>query len=279
MKTEVLKNCAVINDLTGYGRCALNVSVPIMSVLGVRVMCAPTAVLSNHTAFDEYYFSDLTDGMEKYFENWEKLDIKFHGIYTGFLGSERQVSIISDFIKKQKDEDTLLFVDPIMGDNGKLYSTYTMEMVCKMRELICDADIITPNLTEACFLTGEDYSDFAEASDDALFSIAEKLHTLGAKCVIITGVRRGDKVGNIVSDKKSGERFASFSSYIAREYCGTGDLFASMLCGYVLRGVELREAVKRASEFLCDAVELSERLGVSPIDGIAFEPILSSLKL
>ena len=272
-----LKSCAVINDLTGFGRCALNVTIPVMSVLGVRVMCAPTAVLSNHTAFDEYYFSDLTDGMEKYFEGWEKLSLSFDGIYTGFLGSERQVSIISEFIKKTRKSDTLLFVDPIMGDGGELYSTYTTDLVDKMRCLISGADIITPNLTEACFLTGESYDDFFGADDEKLFSLCEKLSLLGAKRVVITGIRRENRVGNIVYDGVANQRFTSFSDYIAREYCGTGDLFASLLCGYMIKGESLREAVGKSAEFVCRAVELSEELSVSPTDGIAFEPLLGNM--
>ncbi len=272
-----LKSCAVINDLTGFGRCALNVTIPVMSVLGVRVMCAPTAVLSNHTAFDEYYFSDLTEGMEKYFEGWEKLSLSFDGIYTGFLGSERQVDIISDFIKKTRREDTLLFVDPIMGDGGELYSTYTPLLVEKMRDLIAGADIITPNLTEACFLTGEKYEDFYGTENEKLFLLCEKLAALGAKRIVITGIRREDKVGNIVYDSESQERFTSFSDYIAREYCGTGDLFASLLCGYMIKGECLEAAVEKSAEFVCRAVELSEELRVSPTDGIAFEPLLQNM--
>jgi len=272
-----LKNCAVINDLTGYGRCALNVTVPIMSAQGVRVLAAPTAVLSNHTAFDEYYFSDLTGGMEEYFKNWEKLSLHFDGIYTGFLGSEHQVQIISDFIKKAKSENTLLFVDPVMGDDGKLYSTYTDGLVAKMRALVHNADIITPNLTEACFLAQVPYSEMLGANDDKLFLLAEKLCGLGAKCSIITGIYRGNSVSNIVYDKRNDERFVSSSKYIAREYCGTGDLFATLLCGYVLQGIPLRRAIRKTASFICRAVKLSDSLNVSPTDGVAFEPILKRI--
>lgn len=272
-----LNNCAVINDLTGFGRCALNVSVPVMSALGVRVLAAPTAVLSNHTAFDEYYFSDLTDGMEQYFKKWESLGLNYDGIYTGFLGSEHQVEIISDFIKRSRRENTLLFVDPVMGDDGKLYSTYTPELVARMRTLVRDADIITPNLTEACFLADIPYEEMENADGKKLFSLAEKLTGLGAKCAVITGIYRNGRVSNFVYDKISGEKFVSSSKYIAGQFCGTGDLFASLLCGYTLRGLPLRRAISKTSKFVCDAVRLSEKLGVCPTDGVAFEPIMKKL--
>lgn len=269
-----LKACAVINDLTGFGRCALNVSVPVMSAQGVRVLAAPTAVLSNHTAFDEYYFSDLTSGLRQYFEGWDKLSLHYDGIYTGFLGSEHQVDIISDFIKRAKSEDTLLFVDPVMGDDGRLYSTYAPELVEKMRNLVHDADIITPNLTEACFLAKVPYAEMQGADRAKLFALAKKLCELGAKCTIITGICREGRVSNYVYDSVREKSFISSSKYIAGQFCGTGDLFASLLCGYVMKGISLRRSIKKTSRFVCRAVRLSEALGVSPTDGVAFEPIL-----
>lgn len=272
-----LKSCAVVNDLTGFGRCALNISIPVMSAQGIRVLSVPTAILSNHTAFDDYYFSDLTDGMDEFFSKWEKLNLTFDGIYTGFLGSERQVSIISAFIKKFKGENTLLFVDPVMGDDGLLYSTYTPELVAKMRELVKNADYITPNLTEACLLADIPYESMENADENELYALAERLSELGARCVIITGIYREGHVMNIVYDGISGERFSVCSEYVARQFCGTGDLFASLLCGYLLGGETLRKAMERTSEFLCEAVRLSDRLGVSPTDGVAFEPILKNV--
>ena len=276
MKKVNLPACAVVNDLSGYGRCALNITIPVMSALGVRVLSAPTAILSNHTAFCDYYFSDLTPGMENYFSAWEKLSLSYDGIFTGFLGSEEQVDIISEFIKKNRGEKTLLFVDPVMGDDGKLYSTYTEGLVNRMRELIDGADVITPNLTEACFLAGCDYREMESADDKKLLSLAKKLSDLGADKVIITGIYRGDKVSNIVCSK-SGEAFISSSKYVAGQFCGTGDLFASLICGYLLKGMPLRDALSRSSKFICRAAKLSERLGVSPTDGIAFEPILKKI--
>lgn len=272
-----LKSCAVINDLSGFGRCALNISIPVMSAQGIRVLSVPTAVLSNHTAFEKYYFRDLTDGMDEYLKNWNRLGLRFDGIYTGFLGDARQVEIISDFIKRSKGENTLLFVDPVMGDDGVLYSTYTQSLVDKMRALIHDADYITPNLTEACFLAEVPYAEYDGAEDEKLFSLARKLCSLGAKRTVLTGIYREGHVFNFVCDSITGEEFFVSSEYVARQFCGTGDLFASLLCGYILQGEPLITALSRTSDFLCDAVRLSDRLGVSSQDGVAFEPILKNV--
>lgn len=273
-----LKNCAVINDISGFGRCALTVSSPVISALGVRVLPVPTAVLSNHTGFPEYYFHDLTDGMEEYFENWYRLSLRFDGIYTGFLGSERQVDIICKFIDRARDENTLLFVDPVMGDNGKLYSTYTDALAKKVRSLVSHSDVTTPNLTEACILAGVKYEDAAAFSDSEVFSLAEKISAIGAKRVVITGIRRGKIVKNFAYDGKSGKTFLTSSRYISGQYSGTGDLFSSILCGSLIRGVSFRRAVAKASAFLEKAVALSDSLGVSKTDGAAFEPLLKTLR-
>ncbi len=277
MACHELKNCAVINDLSGFGRCALNISMPVMSALGVRTLPAPTAVLSNHTGFSEYYFSDLTDGMSEYFSAWKKLGLTFDGIYTGFLGSERQVEIISSFIKEAKRGGTLLFVDPVMGDGGSLYTTYTESLVLRMRSLISGADVITPNLTEACFLADVPYADMENATDSELLSLARKLCSLGAKRAVITGIRRGAKVCNYVCDSLLGKTFIVSSKYVGGEFCGAGDIFTSLIAGYMLKGKSFKSAISRASKFLSRAARLSLELHVSPTDGIAFEPILNKI--
>lgn len=277
MEKEKLKTCAVINDLSGFGRCALNVTIPVMSAIGVRVLSVPTAVLSNHTGFSEYYFSDLTGGMREYFDAWEKLGLSYDGIYSGFLGSEEQADIISGFIEKNRKENTYLFVDPAMGDDGKLYPTCTDGLVRKMRGLCATADIITPNLTEACFLAECDYGEMKSASLEKISDLALHLTQCGAARVIITGVYRGDKVLNVVCDSVRGEIFTTSSKCVAGQFCGTGDLFASILFGESLKGKTLRTAVKKASDTVARAAKFSEALGVSKVDGIAFEPFLKRL--
>ena len=153
------KKIALINDFTGFGRCSIAVELPIISTLKVQCCPLPTSIFSNHTGFDSYFFDDYTDRMERYVEEWKKLDLSFNGICSGFLGSARQISIVKDFIKEFKTDDTIVVVDPVMGDYGKIYSTYTDEMCGLMKELVAGADIITPNITESCILTDTPYSD------------------------------------------------------------------------------------------------------------------------
>ena len=144
------KKVAVINDLSGFGRCALTVMLPIISKLKVQCCPIPTAILSNHTAYPEFYFDDYTERMQEYIDGWKKLDLSFHGIGTGFLGSRIQIEIVSKFIRDFRTEDTIVMVDPIMGDDGKAYATYTEAMCREMKKLVAYADIVTPNVTESC---------------------------------------------------------------------------------------------------------------------------------
>ena len=151
--SKVSDKIAVINDISGFGRCSIAVSLPIISMLKVQCCPLPTSIFSNHTGFPSFFFEDFTKNMEPYMEEWKKLDLKFNGISTGFLGSAEQIRIVQEFISEFKSKDTLVIVDPVMGDYGKTYSTYTEEMCQRMKQLACKADILTPNLTEACILT------------------------------------------------------------------------------------------------------------------------------
>lgn len=276
MAEKPVPKCAVINDLSGFGRCSLTVAVPVLSAMGVQACPVPTAILSNHTAYDDFFFKDLTDDMEIYFQKWKKLGLEFDSIYTGFLGNERQIELILDFVKEFRLENTLLLVDPVMGDNGKIYATYNEKMCEEMQRLVHSADLITPNLTEACILAGADYP--LKASDEQVFEIGEKLIALGAKCAVITGVRKAGKMMNFVLDG-GGERLALESDFVACEYCGTGDVFASLMCGYMTRGVDCKTALARSAEFLIKTIKYSHETGVNPLDGVAFERYLNEIEL
>ncbi len=276
MAEKPVPKCAVINDLSGFGRCSLTVAVPILSAMGVQACPVPTAILSNHTAYDDFFFKDLTDDMETYFDKWKKLGLEFDSIYTGFLGNERQIELILDFVKEFRSESTLLLVDPVMGDNGKIYATYNEKMCEEMQRLVHSADLITPNLTEACILAGVDYPQ--NVCDEQVFEIGEKLLKLGAKCAVITGVRKAGKMMNFVLSIH-GERLALESDFVACEYCGTGDVFASLMCGYMTRGVDCENALKRSAEFLIKTIKYSHETGVNPLDGVAFERYLNEIVL
>lgn len=273
-----LLKCAVINDLSGFGRCSLTVAIPIISALGIQACPVPTAILSNHTGYSDFYFEDYSDRMKNYYEKWENLKLRFNSIYTGFLGSQMQISLILDFISRFKDDNTLLFVDPVMGDNGERYTTCDLPLCNGMRELVAHADIITPNLTEACILADVPYIHSVSPADhDKIFEIAEKLLDMGPHCVVITGVRTGGVMHNFVRSRDDNERFYVSSPFVAQEYCGTGDLFASLLCGYLTLGMPHREALQKTQNILTRALTYSHEMGVPPLDGVAFEPFLKEL--
>ena len=189
---QAVKRCAVINDLSGFGRCSLTVAIPILSAQGIQACPLPTAILSNHTGFRTYYFDDYTDRMKSYARHWKMLELQFDSIFTGFLGSEKQVETILEFVDEFRKSWTLLFVDPAMADQGELYATCTKELCDKMRDLVRHADVITPNLTEACLLAEVPYPGHdAQEHYDEIYEIGEKLARLGPKQVIITGEMRG----------------------------------------------------------------------------------------
>ena len=151
------KKIAMINDLSGYGRCSLTVAIPIISAMKVQCCPIPTSILSNHTGFPVYFFDDYTGRMPGYIEKWKELDLSFDGIVSGFLGSEDQIGIVMDMIRDFGHEDTKIIIDPIMGDHGETYATYTQVMCRRMKALVSMGSIVTPNLTEACILTDRPY--------------------------------------------------------------------------------------------------------------------------
>ena len=274
MGMRKVQKCAVINDLSGFGRCALTVAIPILSAMGIQACPVPTAILSNHTGYDDFFFEDFTDNMETYFSKWKKLGLKFDAIYTGFLGNEKQIETIVEFVKAFKSENTLLVVDPVMGDNGKLYATYTNALCEEMKKLVKLADVITPNLTEACILTDTEYPK--DPTDEQVKEIGEKLLESGAKSAVITGVRRNGRMINYIFSGQEKMQVLK-SKFVACEYCGTGDVFASLLCGYMTKGINCKKAVKKSEKFLVKAIKETYREQGDPLDGIDFERFLRKI--
>ena len=229
------KKIALINDFTGFGRCSIAVELPIISALKVQCCPLPTSIFSNHTGFDSYFFDDYTDRMERYVEEWKKLDLSFNGICSGFLGSSRQISIVKDFIKEFKTDDTIVVVDPVMGDYGKIYSTYTDEMCGLMKELVAGADIITPNITESCILTGTPYSDM--------------LSMMGPEKVVITGIVQGTFISNYCYEREKEGKKGYFvkALKIGAQRSGTGDIFTSIIAADAVNGVDFHKSVKNVS--------------------------------
>lgn len=185
--SRLIKKVAAIHDLSGFGRASLTTVIPILSTMGIQVCPVPTAILSTHTSnFTGYSFIDLTDYMEEHIAHWKKLNLEFDCIYSGFLGSPRQIKIVSDFVDHFGHKDNLVVVDPVMGDNGSLYGTMGEEMVVEMRKLVSKADIITPNFTEAAFLLGEKYKE--TTTEEEVKNWLVRISEMGPKIVIITSV-------------------------------------------------------------------------------------------
>ncbi len=270
---------AAVNDLSGFGRCSLTVALPILSALGLQACPLPTAVLSNHTGYKSCWIEDFTDNLVPYIAQWRALGLRFDGIYTGFLGNARQAEILRGFLLEFAKPDAVRLVDPAMADNGRLYSSCSGELVEAMARLVAESTVTTPNLTEACLLTGRDYAEVSalRGSDalDAAFGMAEALRCLGAESAVVTGVHADDGfVDNVGADAR-GERFTVRTARIERSFAGTGDVFASVLFGRLVQGKALRAAVADAADFVHEATRLTAESGSPLTDGIAFERLIS----
>lgn len=274
---EMSKRIAIINDMSGFGRCSISIILPIISHLGVQGCPVPTAIFSNHTGFPKFYREDFTKHMPQYIDQWKQMELKFDGIMTGFLGSVKQIAIVEDFIKSFKSNKTMILVDPVMGDNGHIYPTYTKKMCSEMKKLIAYADIITPNITEACFLTDTPYKEsgwhYAELSE-----LSNKLMDMGAKKLVITGIKMGDGfIGNAISEVGA-ETIFQRQMIVAQNRTGTGDVFAAVLGADAVNGILFPASVKRASRFVRQGLVESNRKGEPPMYGIDFEEALWRLK-
>ncbi|WP_102400815.1 pyridoxamine kinase [Haloimpatiens massiliensis] len=278
-----VKRVAAIHDLSGFGRSSLTAIIPILSTMGIQVCPLPTAILSTQTdGFEDYSFLDLTDSMEGYINHWHKLKIDFDCIYSGFLGSPRQISIISNFIDLFKREHTLVVIDPVMGDNGELYNTMDISMIENMRNLIKKADIITPNITEAAYLIGENLNKDSDVTEDLIKNCCIRLSDLGPNIVIITSVPdlSNDKNTSVVAYNKEDNVFWKVScKYIPTFYPGTGDSFTSVLIGSLLQGDSLPIALDRGVQFISTSIKASYGFKYPNREGVLLERVLDTLKL
>ena len=273
------KKIAIINDIAGYGRCAMTVLLPIISYMGVQACPLPTSIFSSNTAFPYFFRDDYTDRMEEYIENWGKIGLTFDGIATGYLGSVRQIDIVRQFIQDFSEERTLVIVDPVMGDHGRLYSAYTVELCTELRKLVALADIITPNLTEACHLVGVPYRETGWKKKE-LYVMAERLAAMGPSQVVITGITQGEYIANYVYVKKGQEAAARFIRVqrAGTERCGTGDVFSAIIAADAVNGVPFDRSVKKASGFVKQCIQTALELETPATAGVPFEEILYRLK-
>ncbi|WP_338448639.1 pyridoxamine kinase [Niallia oryzisoli] len=281
-----MKKVAVIQDLSSFGKCSLTAVIPVLSVMGVQACPLPTAVLSAQTGYPSFFCEDLTSKMNNYIEEWRKLDVTFDGIYTGFVTGEEQIQTIFQFLDTFYTKETLLLVDPVMGDTGEVYKLFTNELLVRMKELVKHADVITPNVTECCLLTGLSYEKLHSYSNekDYIKALEEAGNTLqqetGAQ-VIITGVNPpsadSDKqsIGNMYLD--GNRTFYTAMEYNGDSYSGTGDLFASVIMGSMMRGEDLEESVQLAVKFLTEAINDASFEHVPHEAGVNFEKYLRML--
>ena len=270
------KKIAVINDFSGFGRCSLTVALPIISAMGIQCCALPTAIFSNHTGYDDFFFDDYTDKMESYFEFWKKLGLRFEGIVTGFLGSKHQIKIVERFLREFTSENSVVVIDPIMGDNGKLYATYTKEMCHELKHILPMADILTPNLTEACILTDTPYSNDTVFTYKQLIHIASSLCSGRTKKVVITGIPDGNMLNNLVYEA-NGSSCLLATVKIGEDRAGTGDVFSSIIAADAVNKVDFATSVKKAGDFIVKAVKKSIELDLPTQDGVCFEEVLSEL--
>ncbi|MBQ6806595.1 MAG: pyridoxamine kinase [Lachnospiraceae bacterium] len=270
------KKLAVISAMAGYGRASITVSLPIISYLGVQCCPIPTSILSNNTGFPQFFFDDYTDRMPEYIKNWKQLGFSFDGIVTGFLGSARQIQIVQEFIREFANEKTHIMIDPVMGDHGKLYSTYTEEMCQEMKQLVSLADITTPNLTECCKLTDTPFKEIGWKKKE-LFQMAEKLSALGPEKIVITGIPQGEFIANYIFEKGKEPKWIR-THKVGTERCGTGDVFSSIIAADSINEVPFDKSVKKASAFVKKCILKSMELEIPKTDGVCFEEILFQLK-
>lgn len=296
-----MKRVLTIQDISCVGKCSLTAAIPVISAMGIEVCPLPTAILSNHTAFSSFSFLDLTDRIPEICEEWKKQQFHFDAIYTGYLGSIKQIDLVYKILDDFAQNDTLVVVDPCMADNGKLYAGFSKEFSGKMTELCGRADVILPNMTEACFLVNQNYDDFKH-TNDSIQNLMAKLLSLGAKQVVLKGVDFSrDKIGVAYGSQKIVENdrnlndfsnidledyddladIADMKIYFHRRYDenfhGTGDLFASVVTGALVLKKELKEAVKTACDFVQASIECTLSNPNYNWYGVDFESALKNL--
>lgn len=268
------KKIAVINDFSGFGRCSIAASLPIISAMKIQCCPLPTAIFSNHTGFDSFFYTDYTAHMNQYMDEWKKLDLQFAGILTGFLGSPEQIGIVKRFLSLFKRWDNITVIDPVMGDYGKLYPTYSPVLAEQMRSLVPYADILTPNLTEACMLTGTPYQ--ADMQEEGLTRLCEQLSRMGPKKIVISGLERGDNLENFIYEEGKAPQII-LEHKVGPFRSGTGDVFSTIIAADAVNGVEFSDAVRHASAFVAKVLRRTVELDLPKTDGICFEEFLTEL--
>lgn len=276
-----IKKIAAVHDLSGVGRVSLTAVIPILSSMGFQVCPLPTAVLSNHTQYPDYSLLDLTEEMQRIVEKWKKMDVHFDTFYSGYLASSRQIKIVEDLIAYFRRPSELVVVDPVMGDNGKLYVGMGQDMVEEMKEFIRYADVITPNLTEMFLLLGE--PEIPDVLTDQILKAGLKsLSDKGPEIVIVTSVPVVDNphLTSVYAYNRIGGRFWKVTCpYLPAHYPGTGDAFTSVITGALMQGDSLPIALDRATQFILQGIRATFGYEYNNLEGIMLEKVLHNLDM
>lgn len=272
------KRVVTIQDISCFGKCSLTVALPTISAMGVETAVIPTAVLSTHTGgFYDYTFRDLTEDIEKIGNHWKSIDLKFDCIYIGYLGSLKQIEYMSEFIDKFKGENTIVLIDPVMGDNGNLYAGFTEEFPSAMSKFIKKADVIVPNLTEASLMLGEPYKKDGY-DEEYIYNILKKLCGLGAKNAVLTSISyKEGEMGSVSYSAKDDKFHSYFTPKVDGINHGSGDLFASVCAGALARGICLDKAMEIATDFVYRSIKATEADKKDHWYGVRFEDSLGYL--
>ncbi len=273
----IMKRILTIQDISCIGKCSLTVALPIISAFGIETAVLPTAVLSTHTAFKSFTFRDLTEDITAISNNWKEQGISFDGLYTGYLGSFKQLEIVSQIFDEFKSKDNFILVDPVMADNGKLYKGFDQKFADSMAFLAGKADVIVPNLTEASFML---HTPFIASgySEEYIKDTLKKLTDLGAKTAILTGISlKANELGAYGYNSQTGEYFSYFTEHLPVSFHGTGDVFASALCGAMTLGNSLSNALKIAVDYTVESISLTVKNPNHNWYGVEFEKAIPYL--
>jgi len=271
-----MKRIVTVQDISCVGKCSLTVALPIISAMGVETAILPTAVLSTHTMFSEFTCKDLSDQIEPITAHWQREGITFDAIYTGYLGSFAQIDLMKTFFDTFKTEHNLIFVDPAMADNGKLYPAFDEAFARHMATLCAKADVIVPNITEACFMTDTEYRE--QYDEDYVRMLLQKLAALGTKICILTGVSLEEgKTGAMGLDTEKNRWFRYSHEKLPVSFHGTGDVFSSTCLGAIVRGCSWEQAVQIAADYTAECIRLTLQDPAKPWYGVNFEEAIPYL--
>ncbi|BAV02400.1 pyridoxamine kinase [Lactococcus formosensis] len=269
------KNIVAVHDISCVGRCSLTVALPIISAYGIECRLLPTALLSTHTGgFTNFTYLDLTDEMRNIIQAWQELNLQMDGIYSGFMASAEQIDVLKGLIDIYKDENNLTIIDPVMADHGELYSVFDMHFVEKMGELLPYADVLLPNITEACLLTGTPYQEGVQ-TEGFIEMLIEKLQARGAKNIVLTGVMLDEKYIGAAAARSTGQIDYVLAEKLPGAYHGTGDIFGSVLSAELTNGKTLTAATREAVDFVVKSIKNTPK-SADKRYGVEFEQTLKS---